>query len=57
MDGFKADLKKVGFNEPTCQLIIDNGFGNISSLAIISDVGITELIKHIGRWKERSDFT
>ena len=53
MDGFKASLERVGFNEPTRQLIIDNGFVNVSSLDTVSDVDVIELIKNMGKWKER----
>ena len=40
------------FNVPTQKLIIDNSFMNIGSPATVSDADVTELIKHIGRWKE-----
>ena len=51
MDGFRRALGRVGFNAPTCQEIIDNGFINISTLSTVTDDELTELVKHIGRWR------
>ena len=52
MDGFRLALEMIGFVELTRQLIIENVFLNIISLATVNDNDITELIKHIGRWNE-----
>ena len=46
MDVFRTTLERIRFNTPTWQLIIDNGFTNIGSLATVSDAGVTEIIKY-----------
>ena len=51
MEDFRTALGRIGFNAPSNQEIIANGFDSISSLATMTDTDITELIKHIGRWK------
>ena len=51
MEGFRAALGRIGFNLPTRQEIINNGFVNISSLATVTDDDISDLVKHIGTWK------
>ena len=52
MEGFRTALGRIGFNEPTAQEIINNGFDDISSLATVTEDDISDLVKHIGRWKE-----
>ena len=52
MDGFRLALEMIGVDEPTYQLIIENIFLNIISLATVNDNYIRELIKHICRWNE-----
>lgn len=52
MESFRAALGMIGFNDPSSQEIIDNGFVSIVSLTTVSYDAITERIKHIGSWKE-----
>lgn len=49
MEGFRNDLGRIGFNDPTCQEISDNGFSSISSIATVEDEDISDLVKPIGR--------
>ena len=51
MEGFRNALGRIGFNLVTHQEIIDNGFTSITSLSAVSDDNISELVKHIRRWK------
>ena len=54
MEGFRLALERIDFNHPTHQLILESDFVNISSLVIVNDTDITELMKHIGMWMESS---
>ena len=51
MDGFRNALGRIGFNPPTYQEIIDNGFISITSLSTVGNEELSELVKHIVRWK------
>ena len=50
-DGFRTALQRIGFNIPTSQKIVDEGFATIAALAEVSDDDIEALTNHIGRWR------
>ena len=50
---FSACLTRLGFDAPTCELLVDQGIASIYDLTNLPFPEIDKMVQHLSRWKPK----